>query len=292
MKWIKRLFLILVFVVVFAAACGFIGWRMFRGVPDWYSRKQSTPQEMAAAYARADKQIQRLLHDAQEAQHRQALLATQPAGSTSAADDQPIQVSFTQDELNSYFHRWDESMGWSGQYERYLSDPQIIIQDGRLILAANVKEVGTVVSVVFDPRLQDGKLLMPVTRVLAGRLPLPQSFWQRYEQRLERTIEERLPEWQQGAEIATDGSASADAVAAGMSELLLDLMEGRPADPVLFLPYDLQQLKRGLPVRLTDLQISNQSLTLTVRPIPLAERRALVERLRKPVMTQLAGEGM
>ena len=286
MRWLKRLLLAVVFLVVFAGVCGFIAWRMFHGVPDWYSRKKSTPQEMAAAYARADKQIQRLLHDAQEAQHRQALLATRPAGP--GDDDEPIQVSFTEEELNSYFRRWDQSMGWSEQYDRYLSDPQIVIQDGRLILAANVKEVGTVVSIGFDPVLEQGKLLMPVSQVLAGRLPLPQSFWRRYEQRTERALIEHLPEWQQGAEIATDGSANADAVAAGMGELLVDLMNNRPADPVLFLPYDLQHMKRGLPVRLTDLQISNQSLTLTFRPIPPDERHALVGRIRKPILEQTA----
>src|SRR5690349_19968095 len=107
MKWLKRLVLTLVFIMVFAAACALIGWRMFRGVPDWYSLKKRTPQELAAAYARADRQIQRLLHDAQEAQHRQALAATQHSNGASAQDDQPIQVSFTEEELNSYFHKWD-----------------------------------------------------------------------------------------------------------------------------------------------------------------------------------------
>src|SRR5207245_1042395 len=142
--------------------------------------------------------------------------------------------------------------------------------------------------IAFDPKLEDGKLLMPVTQVLAGRLPLPESFWRRYERRAEAEIVERLPQWQQGAEIAPDGSASGDAVAAGMGELLLNLVNNRPADPVLFLPYNMQHMNRGLPVRLSDIRICNQTLSLTVRPMPVDERRALVERIRKHGLAQNA----
>jgi hypothetical protein len=266
-------------MIVFAGAVALIGWRMFRGVPDWYAPNKRTAQDREAAYARADRQLQRVVHDAQEAQHRQALLATRPAGSA-AADNQPIQISLTDDELNSFFQKWDQSFGWSAQYGKYLGDPQLVIHDGRLILAANVREMGTVMSIQFEPRLEDGKLVMPVAQVMAGRLPLPESFWGKYKQRLSERVTEELPAWQRGARIGADGSADADAIAAGMSELLLDLLNDRPADAVLFLPYDIRRLKSGLPVRLTDIRIEGQTLTLTVTPLNATERQQLLERIR------------
>jgi hypothetical protein len=279
MKWAKRLLLAVVFLIVFAGAVALIGWRMFRGVPDWYAPNNRSVQEREAAYARADRQLQRVVHDAQEAQHRQALLATQPSGSA-AADNQPIQISLTDDELNSFFQKWDQSFGWSAQYGKYLSDPQLVIHDGRLILAANIREMGTVMSIQFEPRLEDGKLVMPVAQVMAGRLPLPESFWGKYKQRLSERVREELADWQRGARIGADGSADSDAVAAGMSELLLDLLNDRPADAVLFLPYDIRRLKSGLPVRLTDIRIEGQTLMLTVTPLNPAERQQLLEHIR------------
>ena len=32
-----------------------------------------------------------------------------------------------------------------------------------------------------------------------------------------------------------------------MTELLMDLLNGKPADPVLFLPYDLTKMESGCP---------------------------------------------
>lgn len=280
MKWLKRLLLAAMFLIVFAAVAGFVAWHMFRGVPDWYVRRKSTPQELEAAYARADKQIQRLVHDAEDAQHRQSIDATQP-GHSSAQDEQPVQISLTDDELNIYFQKWDQALGWSHHYGSYLSNPQIVIQNGRLILAADVKEVGTVVSVAFEPRLADGKLQMPVTRVLAGRLPLPESFWRRDVNKLDESLHQHLPQWQDQARIARDGGANPAAIKAGMTELLMDLLNGRAADPVLFLPYNLTQMETGLPVRLTDEQISDHTLTLTVQPLSATQRRELLSRIQK-----------
>lgn len=279
MRWAKRLLLAVVFLIVFAGVAALIGWRMFRGVPEWYAPHKSTAQEREAAYARADRQFQRLVHDAQEAQHRQALLATQPDRSP-AADNQPIQIALTEDELNSFLQKWDQSFGWSEQYRTYLSDPQIIIRDGRLILAADVKEMGTVVSIHFEPRLEDGKLIMPVAEVMAGRLPLPESFWGKYEERLAAQVARELPQWQAEAQFGGDGSANSDAVAAGMSQLLLDLLNNRPAEPVLFLPYDVRRIKSGLPVRLTDIRITGHTLALTVNPLGAAQRQGALERIR------------
>lgn len=279
MKWAKHLLLAVVFLVVFAGVVALVGWRMFRGVPDWYAPHRITAQERDAAYARADRQFERLVHDAQEAQHHQAMLAMRPAA-PAAGDQQPIQISLTDDELNSFFEKWDQSLGWSQQYSAYLGDPQVILREGRLILAANVKSIGAVVSIHFEPRLEEGKLVMPVAEVTAGRLPLPESFWGKYRRRLCAQLARELPQWQAAAQIADDGSGNSDAIAAGMSELLLDLLNDRPAEPLLFLPYDIRRMKRGLAVRITAIQITGRTLTLTVNPLNDAGRRDAMKHLR------------
>ena len=87
------------------------------------------------------------------------------------------------------------------------------MHDGKLILAATAKDMGTVISIVFAPRLDDGKLHMPVNQVLAGRLPLPQTFWDRYRVMLTDHLEAPLSGWQAGADIRPNGTANSDTVA-------------------------------------------------------------------------------
>lgn len=271
MKWLKRLLLLVVFLVVFAGALALAAWWLARGTPEWYGRNRSTPQQLAAAAQRAELEVQRTLSWASDQAHH-------PPSSTQPA--QTFQITLTEDELNAFFQKWDNAFGWSDRYAGYLSDPQIVIQNGKLILAATVKDTNSVISIEFAPRLENGKLDLPVTRVLAGRLPLPQSFWDRYRQRLEAAMQSRLPEWQQRANITPDGKANEDTVAAAMSELLLDGLNDRPAEPVLFLPYDIRQNRKSLPVKLNDVQIAGKALMLTVQPMTGPQRQALLAHIR------------
>jgi len=271
MKWLKRLLLAAVFVAVFVGVLALAAWWLSHGTPEWYGRKRATPQELAAAAHRAEQQVQRTLNWASEQGRPPHASSTQPADS--------FKISFTEDELNGFFQKWDNTFGWSEHYSSFLSDPQIVIEDGRLIAAATVTDMNSVLSAEFQPRLDEGELRVPVTRVLAGRLPLPQSFWDRYRGRAEAAVTGRLPTWQQTARITADGNANASAVAAAMSELLLDLLDQRPARPVLFLPY-LKNGEKSLPVKLTGLEVGDKTLTLTVRAMTPLERQALIEHVR------------
>ena len=253
---------------------------MSRRTPAWYVRRHHTPQETAAAAARAEREVQRTLGWAQDQQAY--AYSTRNGGPPSTRPAKALHIALSEDELNGFFQKWDREFRWSEQCQQYVADPQIVLQNGRLILAATAREMGTVVSIVFAPRLQNGNLHMPVEQVLAGRLPLPHAMWDRYRTPLEERINEALPEWQQGAEIRPNGSANTDTVATAMGELLIDILNNRPAPPVLFLPYDLSNGRRSLPVKLTSVQIADRTLMLTVEPLSPSERQALLTTLRAP----------
>lgn len=280
MKWIKRLILLGVFLGVFAGVLAGVGWWMSRRAPAWYARRHHTPQETAAAAARAEQEVQRTLGWAQDQQAYAD--STRHGGPPSTRPAKSLHITLTEDELNGFFQKWDREFHWSEQCQQYLADPQIVLHNGRLILAATAKEMGTVVSIVFAPKLEDGKLNMPVEQVLAGRLPLPQGVWNRYRAPLEARIGEDLPVWQEKAQIQPNGSANSDAVAAAMGELLMDVLDNQPAPPVLFLPYDLSNGRHSLPVKLTKVRIANKTLTLTVEPMNADEREALLTNIRAP----------
>lgn len=279
MKWLKRLLLLVVFFAIFSGAILAAGWWMSRRPPEWFSRRHATPQEQEAAAHRADLQVQRTLNWAAD---QQAYTDSRRVGPPSTQPERKLEVALSEDELNGFFQKWDQSFGWSRRYDPYIADPQIVLRDGQLLIAAMVKDMGTVVTVEFAPRLEAGSLRMPVERVMAGRLPLPQSFWSTYQRELIDKLKQNLPRWQDGARIRDNGTANSDAVAAAMTELLLDILRNKPARPFLFLPYNVSNSQRSLPVKLTDVQIANRVLTLTVEPLNAQDRDILLQSIRAP----------
>jgi hypothetical protein len=90
----------------------------------------------------------------------------------------------------------------------------------------------------------------------------------------------KMEESRSKADIHPDGSANEAAVVVAMNTLLLQALNNEPAEPVLFLPHELQ--KTGYPVKLTDVKVANDSIRLTVVPLNAQERKELLESLRKP----------
>ena len=292
MKWARRFLLLAVFLSVFAGAAGFAAWHLSRRPPHWYARRQIEPEVAAAAARRAQRQVLRTLSWAQD---QQAYVSSSRVGPPSTQPEKTLQISFTEDELNGFFQNWDAAFGWTSRYQDYVSNPQIVVEDGRLILAADVKQMGTVMSAEFEPRIENGTLHMPVERLLAGRLPLPQTFWSGYRSSLESAMKKILPAWKRGAEIRPDGTANPDAVEAAMTELLIDVLNDRPARPILFLPYDVSNSRRSLPVKLTGVEIANKALVVILQPLNADERQVLLNSIKgepsspTPVASVLGG---
>jgi uncharacterized protein YpmS len=197
--------------------------------------------------------------------------ATKPADTTT--------IEFSQDELNAFFQKWVASAGWSEKFGKYVADPAIFLQDGRIILAGTVKELGgTVASVHFEPRIDaNGKLDLRLARVLGGNLPLPKAVWASQRDRLAQVAVQQLPHWQQHASMTGNGTVNIDAVSAGLAEALLHVLHDEPADPVIFLPVAGHG---AIPARLTDVAVQDQTLSLTVRPMTPAERTAFLARVK------------
>ena len=277
MKWKKRLLLAALFLGLFLGTLGVASWWLARRAPQWYVRHKLAPQEIEAAARRAEQHLQATLSWAQDRQ-AEALRHSQSQVSFSTHD--PLEIDLTEDELNGFFAKWDSTFGWSERYRAYLSDPEIVLRDGRLILAATVNDLDAVVSVEFQPRLGEGKLLLSVTRVLAGRLPLPRAVWEKYRQRLENRMQESLSQWQGRAEITARDGANDEAVKAAMGELVLSALTDQAASPVLFIPYSMSGRPRSLPVRLTALNITDQHIALTVQPLDAAQRVELQNGIR------------
>ncbi len=299
MRWIKRILLgIAAGLAVLLVAVWIVDRRLDR-VPEWYQPRALSDADRAAAAARAEN----LWLDAQ-ARIAQAYKLERREGTTqqAIANGEPIQISFTADELNAFFDKWSSFNGWDRKFETYIEDPQIVLHGGRLILAGKIRSIelleGKVVSVHFEPRIEsDGSMDLHLTRVLAGQLPLPEALWSSQRERLTEAVRRKLPQMQRNAHIAPNGEANFDAIGTAMGRLFLQIMENRPGDPIVFVPLFTTNGTQNIPVKVTAIAIQpiepgeQERLTMTVEPLTPAERAEFLHRLRDPqetatVMTQ------
>jgi hypothetical protein len=290
MKWVKRLLRIVACVVVIAVVGAAVAWVLLRGRPSWYDGQALDPAAARAAAVRAENEFKRTIDWAasQQAEERAAMRAARDGAaasspttpSTHPATRPSLTVTFTEQELNAAFEKWGKAYGWATAYGQYVSDPRIVLHDGRLIFAGDVKDFGTIVSLHFQPAVdKQGHLQFELARVLAGRLPLPESAFNQYREKLEQKVRSSLPEMQRAARIEPDGSANEKAVAATMAKLLLRVLDRRPGEAVLFLPANQG---KQVPVKLSDVNIDGKKIALTVQLMTPQERSALLERIREP----------
>ena len=132
---------------------------------------------------------------------------------------------------------------------------------------------------------------MDLAGVSAGRLPLPEAVWAKWRDRLVSSMRQRIPQWRSSARMDPSGAANFSAVAASLSRMLADVADGRAADPILFFP--LADGGSSVPVRVTDLAVTDHALRLVVQPLTSAERAALLQRIRtgsdSPTQAQASG---
>ena len=283
-KWIKR---VTMFVVGLALVLGgYAGWAYWqaRGTPDWLRPTTASPEEQAAAANRLDQKILATLSAVREWDAADPS-QTRPAarsGDQRPAATQPftnLKVSFTEAEINASFRKWDKLYGWTERYRSYVQDPSIVLHEGKIIVAGKSDEVGSVVSIHFDPTInKDGELDLELSDVLAGRFALPQWSFQKYRTAARTKLTGVLPGLQRKAEFRPDGSANSEAMSAAMAKLFLRVLDDEPGEPVVFLPVGNQ---RSVPVRLTAVEIENKELTMTVRPLNATERGAVLEQIRE-----------
>ena len=162
-----------------------------------------------------------------------------------------------------------------------MTDPDLILDEGRLILVGHVKEMDALVSVHFEPKLSDdGHLQMDVVRAMVGSLPLPDWTWSAYKEKLSKSLTASIEKDRPKAEISRkDGTANAQAASVMMDLLLLHAFNQEPSEPVLFLPQDPVH-HRWLPVKVTAISIKDKTLSLTVESLTPEYREVLRQKIR------------
>jgi len=272
MKLFKRLLLVLAILLVGAVVAASIGYYMLKRRPSFYHSYKWTGDERSVVNQRAVDKLTLTRNFAAEAaaNERQAALK----GTTRPKDGKPMTVTFSEEELNAFLlHNFKERL------DDYVDDPGIFLGDGAIILAGEIKDSGYVVSFHFEPKIDEqGKLHLRLVRSYGGALPVPQSMLNAQFEKVRGALKSRIPTWQESAAMDARG-ANNSAVAASMGKLILNSLDDKPADPILFMPDDTG---KSLPLRLVDISVG-QELRLTVQPLTPEQRADLIKSIRSPL---------
>jgi len=276
MKMLKRLLLVLAILLIGAVVAASVGYYMLKRRPSFYHSYKWTGDERSVVNQRAVDKLTQTRNFAAEAAAKERQAAVK--GTTRPGDAKPMMVTFSEEELNAFLlHNFKERL------DDYVDDPGIFLGDGTIILAGQIKDSGYVVSFHFEPKIDEaGKLHLRLVKSYGGALPVPQSMVSSQFERVRAALKRHIPSWQESATLDARG-ANNSAVAASMGKLILNALDDKPADPILFMPDDSG---KSLPLRLVDIQVGKE-LTLTVQPLTPEQRAELIKSIRSPLVAMI-----
>jgi hypothetical protein len=295
-KWLKRGLWTLALLIVVGAGLSVMSYVMLRRTPDWYEPDPQTEAQLETKSQRIEDLLKRLSNwggkeHAQQVRRTPTTHAEQQAQTAlSQKPDEAFNISFTDDDLNAFFNKWTAAKDRRAWFDQYVENPRMVIRGKQLIFVGKVKDMDTIVSLVFEPQLDDqGNLDLHLVHVLGGVLPLPDAMWEGKRQSVERALKNKLPEYQQSATITPEGIANGDAGSAAMNQLLLATLQNKPAGGVIFIPIELTHLSQSLPVKITSLSIHDHTVEMTAEQMSTEERDAFWKRLKSTDGAQSEG---
>ncbi|MGD0464407.1 MAG: hypothetical protein ABSB74_18135 [Tepidisphaeraceae bacterium] len=284
MTWFKRLFLLLAFALLALLATSVFGTYLYRGTPSWYRPRIATAEQTKDAANRADQKLLDLFSWAASAQAQQI----RRLHGLARGNEPPVgpkTVTFDEEEINSFIISWQtpETSQIQRRIARYFNDGRIVFEDDAIILAGQSPEFRTLASAEFDPRIDaEGNLHLDLAALRAGRLRVPLSTVAGHMRRLQSLLRQQLFLEQRDVKIDSTLAANSSALAAAWLRLLLSAMNNRPSEPILLVPFDMSNLRRGMPVKLTAIKVVEGEVTLTMEPLSAGDRKELMDRLKQP----------
>jgi hypothetical protein len=281
-KWRKRILWGIGVGLLGLVAAGGVMFYLSTHSPDWYRAKKLSPQAVADLRKTAENKLSGMQSWVQGSA-QWPKVGTRPPVATDPEVAPPTTktITLTEDELNAMLGTWEEKL--LQRFGQYISDPALGLRDGHVVLAVTLKDAGRVLSVHVQPRLDDqGMLILSIDELKAGRMTVPKMLWSSYTDKVAELLGPKVEESRTTARLEADGTGNEAAVASLMNRLLLRSLKDKSADPVLFLPPDPSHLERGYPVKVADVKIENESLTLTLVTLTGDEQKHLLARIRAP----------
>jgi len=284
MIWLKRLLCLVALALIGVIVFSMVGLFLYRGTPSWYHHRIATTQQVKDAANRADQKLLDLFSWAASAQSQQIRMTRGAASGETPIG--PKAISFDDDEINSFATSWSQpgKDALQERISRYFTDGRIVLGDNSLILVGQSSALGTLASAEFTPRIDEqGNLHVDLDTLRAGLLPIPRSTVSAELSRIQSLLEQQLAVRQRTIAIDPAQTANGSALASSWIRLLLCSLNNQPTDPILIIPFDMSNLHRGFPVKLTAIKIIEDQMTLTMEPLAAGDAAKLAEALKEPV---------
>lgn len=285
-RWFRIILWSAGLVTVAAIGLSVMSYIAIHRTPDWYQPDTKTEEQKNKLASRLEGVLESLVSWGQRKHYHPS---GNPSGETAQQTqammagkaDESFPISFTDDELTALFNKWASDKNRREWFEQWVDDPRLVIRDKQLIIVGKSKSLGLIVSLIFEPQLlPGGKLDLKLAHVLGGVLPLPDAAWSGRRASLEQILREKMPMYQEDANISADGIANGDAASAAMNQLLLAMLQYKPTQAVIFVPIDWTHLTKSLPVKITSLKMHDHTLELTAAQMNAEERKAFLEKLK------------
>jgi uncharacterized protein YpmS len=286
-RWVWIILFALATGLVLIAAAALAGTWMYRGTPNWYHTSRLTVEQTKAAANRADQKLAAVFSwvAALQAQNTRRHLGTSAPADRIDPPSSSQTLSLSEEELNSFIQAWQnpEKSQLQQALARFFSEGRLVFVNDGIIVAGQSTDFGTLASAQFDPVIDaQGKLWLRFQGLQAGRLPLPQSVVANKVDRFTSYLRERLAFYQQTAQVDPTLTANGPAMGAGMTRLLLDGLNDGPSESILFVPFDLSDLHRAMPVKLSAIKVSQGQINLTFQPLSDSDQSTVEDLIEKP----------
>jgi hypothetical protein len=296
MTWFRRIRLYLAGIWALAALASCYSIYLARGSPDWYQQQVATDEQRLAAANQSDQKLAELISYASDVAAAQRLRYRGNAAAATIAVG-PKTITFSELQINEFLKKWDALLGGAmgERFGQYVSDGRLILLDKHLLIAGTLKNISvlsnTVLSVEFVPSIDgDGRLWPMLRRVYGGRLPLPEILLQSPKRQLVQGMEGEMQDWQRHALVFPDGLVNHEAMAVEWGNMLLAAVRGTSVNSILVLPSDMGGFGPAVAVRLVDLQVSDRTISFTIRPLTDSEVQSVRADISKPNPMAIAGK--
>ncbi len=269
-KWLKRIGLSLVVIVLLGGLVGLVMYQRADKVPDWYTRAQTIPDDPAV--------------ESRTAAKLQNWASKVSAGDpqTKTSDDRQFTVVLTADDINRLIVKWSKSAGFEEKMSRYVRNVRVRIADDAITIAGQYVEYDKVVSVILKPQADgSGYAQLKLDSMRIGEQPLPLVVLNDKQARLSGNVAKQAQSVVHKLKIDDHSVASRATADLYYTSLAAELFAGKSADAYAFVGR-LSGFSTDDPLaaRVRAIDMRDGELTLTLESLDDTARTALLDKLR------------
>lgn len=270
-RWLIRISLALVLVVMGIAVVGAMYYRQTSRVPDWYA---------AARKSHIDHSPVINAHLAPLA----SWASKTRAGAAQSDDDQSHTLVLTGDEINALLESWGEATGLEDNIAEHARGVRVRVADGKITIAAELVQYKKIASVVLVPAEgSNGYAALKLESFELGNARVPLVAFDGQQEQLEGFVGRLAQRSASKLSINDHGEASGATAALYYASLASDLFAGKTPDAYAFVAHDLinvSEREKPLATRVRQIKIEDGKLIVRLEALTPAQREALVQSLK------------